>query len=173
MKPKYKRTRLWVDPAFQAGLLLRMGFYFFLYVVSVLHIGFCFHVINELGEHGPRGGLWPIYLEFVQQQKPLLIALVVTIPLVYYDLLKFSNRIAGPLFRCRRVMQEMASGKAVPPFEPRKRDFMRELFQAFNALITAWNARVGANQGANLPLAERDTAEVRRAPKAIGRAERN
>jgi hypothetical protein len=151
MKPQFKRTRLWVDPAFQSGLLLRMGLYLFLYAVTVLHVGFCFQVLTALGENGPRKGLGELYFQFVMQQRPLLIALIVTTPMTLYDLLKFSNRIAGPLIRCRRVMHAMASGKAVPQFEPRKRDFMRELFEAFNALIAVWNARVGKGEGANHP----------------------
>jgi hypothetical protein len=42
-------------------------------------------------------------------------------------------------------MEEMASGKPVPEFVPRKHDLMRELFQAFNALIKEWNNRLNAH----------------------------
>jgi hypothetical protein len=45
-------------------------------------------------------------------------------------------------------MQEMADGKAVPPFTPRKRDLMQELFATFNTLIRTWNARLGTDAGA-------------------------
>jgi hypothetical protein len=151
MKPRFKRTRLWVDPAFQSRLWLRMVCYLFLYAVTVLHIGFCFQVFNELGDNAPRRGIGELYVQFLRQQQPLLIALAVMAPMTLYDLLKFSNRIAGPLFRCRRVMLEMASGKTVPRFEPRKHDFMGELFQAFNTLITAWNARVSSGEGTSQP----------------------
>jgi hypothetical protein len=167
MKLRYKRTRLWVDPRFQTSLMLRMVFYLFLYAISVLHIGFCFEVITELGNQGPRRGIGELYVQYLLQQRSLLIALIVTAPMTLYDLLKFSNRIAGPLFRCRRVMLEMASGKTVAPFEPRKRDFMGELFQAFNALITAWNARVGSEQKAGSPQ-KNGVVEVYQPPVPVG-----
>jgi hypothetical protein len=46
---------------------------------------------------------------------------------------KFSNRIAGPLYRCRRVMRDMAAGKIVPAFKARENDLMKEVFDVFNA----------------------------------------
>jgi hypothetical protein len=64
-------------------------------------------------------------------------------------------------------MLEMASGKTVAPFEPRKRDFMGELFQAFNALITAWNARVGSEQKAGSPQ-KNGVVEVYQPPVPVG-----
>ena len=142
MKPKYKRTRLWVDPAFQSRLLLRMTLYLLLYIVVVVHIGFLFNAMTVVAANGVNG-IDVLYLDYLYQQKPLLITLVLTAPMMLYNLLKFSHRVAGPLFRCRKVMEEMAGGHAVPAFTPRKHDLMRELFQAFNALITVWNARVG------------------------------
>jgi hypothetical protein len=146
MGTKYKRKRLWVD-SFQSRLLLRMGLYLFVFCAIVWHIGFIFHVVGSLAAHGIRQGAAGLYLEYRAAQKPLLYAIVLTGPIFIHDLLKFSNRVAGPLFRCRKVMAEMAEGKPVAEFTPRKYDFMGELFRAFNALIRAWNARVppGAN----------------------------
>jgi hypothetical protein len=97
-------------------------------------------VLNDVGQ-----GVGNLYLDFLGRQKPLLITLVLVTPILLYDLLKFSHRIAGPLYRCRHVMEEMANGKSVPAFQPRKHDLMRELFQAFNALIAEWNARANAH----------------------------
>ncbi len=141
MGQKYKRSRLWVDPPFQFRLLLRMGFYLVLYSVVVWHLGFLFTVMVDLPAKPPEGGLGGLYLQYLSQQRALLYALVLTCPIFLYDLLKFSHRIAGPLYRCRQLMQQMADGQPVPEFTPRKRDLMRELFQTFNALIKQCNAR--------------------------------
>jgi hypothetical protein len=43
-------------------------------------------------------------------------------------------------------MQEMAEGKPVPEFTPRRHDLMPELFEAFNCLIREWNARAGSER---------------------------
>ena len=58
------------------------------------------------------------------------------------NLLKFSHRVAGPLYRCGNLMRQMANGQAVSEFHPRKHDLMREFFQSFNALVKVWNARI-------------------------------
>jgi hypothetical protein len=71
---------------------------------------------------------------------------VVIAPLVLYDILKFSHRISGPLYRRRQVMRDMAAGKAVPEFRPRKHDLLADVYVDFNALIRSWNARIGSDQ---------------------------
>jgi hypothetical protein len=141
MQTKYKRSRLWVDSV-QTHLLFRLGFYLLLYIVVVWHLGFVFNVVVSLAANGVRTGIGGLYLEYLAVLKPLLYAFLLTAPLLLYDLLKFSNRIAGPLYRCRRVMDEMAAGKPVTEFHARKGDFMGEFFRSFNGLIHAWNARI-------------------------------
>jgi hypothetical protein len=148
MKPAFKRTRLWVDPPFQARLLLRMGAYLALYILVVLHVGFFLELMRDLATNGPVKNFGELYLDYAGKQAPLLIALLLMMPPLLYNLLKFSHRIAGPLFRCRRVMQEMAAGQVVPEFKPRVGDLMRELFAAFNELIRTSNARAKERTGA-------------------------
>jgi hypothetical protein len=147
MSQKFKRGRLWVDPAFQFRLLLRLGLYFLLYIFVVVHIGFAFHVMADIASNGVRDGIGGLYLEFLGSQRILLITLVLTAPIIFYSMLKFSHRVAGPLYRCRKVMEEMAEGSTAREFVPRKHDLMRELFEAFNGLIREWNEKVKAQPG--------------------------
>jgi hypothetical protein len=135
-------------------LLLLTGLYLLLYAVIVWHVGFVYEVLANVATRRLNDGIEDLYLEYLGQQKPLLFALVFTLPIFLYDLLKFSHRIAGPLFRCRRIMEEMASGKPVPEFKPRKNDLMQDLFQAFNAVIIEWNARISANGNGSLQKVE-------------------
>src|SRR5262245_24101662 len=111
MATKYKRTRLWIDMGFQSRLLLRLGLYLLLYTAVALHIGFVFDLVLNFSTKPHSKGFVGTYLEFIALQKPLLYALVIITPVVLYDMLQFSHRVAGPLYRCRKVMQEMASGK--------------------------------------------------------------
>lgn len=141
MNVPFRRTRLWVNSAFQGRLLTRMAGYFLVYTFVVLHIGFLFEGIADFAANGLRKGFGQLYVEFLGRQTAILYALVLTMPPLLYDMLKFSHRVAGPLFRCQRVMLEMAEGKPVTEFRPRKGDLMTELFQAFNTLIAACNAR--------------------------------
>jgi hypothetical protein len=143
MSAKFRRTRLWIDSAFQGRLLLRMCSYLLFYTLIVVHIGFVFELMASFAS-APERSAQEYYADFLWQQRFLVLAFVLAAPVILYDLLKFSHRIAGPLYRCRNVMQQMAAGKPVPEFKPRKHDLMRELFQVFNALIQTCNARVAS-----------------------------
>jgi hypothetical protein len=146
MAPQYVRKRLWINGAFQSRLLLRLVVYLLAIVVVVWHASFVFDLLPGLVDRNNlRGGIGGLYLECLGRQKPFLLALFVTLPAALYDLLKFSHRIAGPLFRCQQMMQAMAAGRPVREFVPREGDHMPEFFQAFNALIQQWNARLGAD----------------------------
>jgi len=143
MPAKHKRRRLWVDSAFQFRLLTRMAFYLLAYALVVLHISLIFEIMTRVADDGLGQGAGEFYVDFLGRHRALLITLVLTTPILLYDLLKFSHRVAGPLYRCRKIMDEMAAGKPVSEFHPRRRDLMRELIQSFNALIKEWNSRVG------------------------------
>jgi hypothetical protein len=101
---------------------------------------------------------WTAYKDYFLQQGPLLLAFVIFTPAFLYDLLKFSHRLAGPLYRCRQLMAQMGRGKTVPEFKPRNNDLVRELEQAFNALIREWNARLEAE--ASVPQGQKEEALV-------------
>lgn len=146
MATKYKRSKLLVDKAFQIRLLVRMGGYFFLYILTILHVGFVIEIMTGLAADVLRVDVGQAYIDFLLKYKPLLFSFILIAPVIFYDLLKFSNRVAGPLFRARRVMLEMADGKPVSEFVARKNDLMTELFQAFNRLINAWNAKKPVDQ---------------------------
>src|SRR5262245_9229398 len=126
MKPAFQRKRVWVDPPFQSRLLLRLTMYLAAYTFLGLHLAFLFEVMREVAGPGVKS-FTTHYVEFLHRQLPVLVALLAMTPALMYDLLKFSHRVAGPLFRCRKVMEEMASGAVVREFTPRKGDLMREL----------------------------------------------
>jgi hypothetical protein len=126
-----------------------MGFYLLAYTIIVWHIGFILAVMVGIAASGLRKGIGDLYVEFLRNQIPLLFAFVLAAPVLLYDLLKFSNRIAGPLYRCRKLMEEMARGKTVPEFQPRQHDFMAEFFRTFNTLVLEWNVRLDATAPAS------------------------
>jgi hypothetical protein len=145
---KTKRRRLVVDPGMQFRLVLRIGWYLLLWTVIAFHASFVFYLCGEFLVGGAQRGFARLYLDYFGHEKPLLTILAVMTPLVLYDVLKFSNRISGPLYRCRRLMLEMAAGKPVPEFTAREHDFMEAVFVDFNTLIRAWNARIDSERQA-------------------------
>jgi len=136
MKQRFTRGRLWVDPPFQFRLLARLGCYFLLYIFVVIQVGFAFQVMADIAANGVRDGVAGLYLEYLSKQRVLLITLVVTAPIVIYSMLRFSHRVAGPLYRCRQVMEEMAG------------------------LIREWNDKVWAETNAEFREKEEHVQEI-------------
>ena len=168
MGTRYIRKRLWIDPGFQARLLFRMGFYYLLYLLVIAHIGFLLFLRGTLGANQADKGIVELYVAYLSDLRPFLFASAVVAPYFIYDLIKFSHRVAGPLHRCQNMMRDMAAGKAVQEFHPRKRDLMPEFFEDFNALINAWNERVTtAANGHSAPATPRELA-ARQVSSAAG-----
>jgi len=55
-------------------------------------------------------------------------------PIIIYDLLKVTNRLAGPVFRLRHEMQQLASGSNLEPMKSRDEDDWLELAESFNQI---------------------------------------
>ena len=165
---RYIRNRLWINPAFQARVLLRIGFYFLLYLLLVWHLGFLLFLGNALAADRPDRGIVEQYVAYLWDLRPLLLASAVVAPYFIYDLIKFSHRVAGPFYRCQKIMRDMAAGKAVPEFHPRKHDLMPDFFEDFNALIKAWNGRVRTEANGHPPAANPREMPTRQVPSAAG-----
>jgi|GEM_PF-1493227 len=138
----YNRVRIWVDPKFQARLLLRVGLYLAAYALVVLHIAFFFEFMWDKLGMAPQKAFLDAYADFFGRHAFILYGLVLIVPLVLADALKFSHRVAGPLHRCLKTMQDMTAGRPVSEFTPRKGDLMGHMSEAFNRLIQEWNMRL-------------------------------
>lgn len=60
--------------------------------------------------------------------------LVLLVPAFAYDLLRVSNRFAGPIFRLRREMRRLADGESKYTLSFREDDYWNELADVFNEL---------------------------------------
>ena len=69
-----------------------------------------------------------------------IIASVLVMPFVLFDFVRLSNRFAGPMFRLRRCMQDLADGKRVEPIHFRDGDFWQEIADAFNGILARMDA---------------------------------
>jgi signal transduction histidine kinase len=68
----------------------------------------------------------------------LIVALVsslIVLPVMLYDLTKYTNRFAGPIYRLQRGMNEVAEGKFVPPMVFREGDSWQDLADSFNRIV--------------------------------------
>ena len=66
---------------------------------------------------------------------PALIASLLVLPVAVMDMIRVSNRFAGPMVRLRHGMRALAKGRKVAPIEFRKDDFWYEFAEEFNAVV--------------------------------------
>jgi hypothetical protein len=128
------RKRLFVDPKVQGALVARVVLYWFCCLLTITLMLLCWRIVT-----GPAR---PFYMHFDDMwffYGPAAIASLVLLPLVVIDIVRLSNRFAGPLLRLRRSMQALAQGHEVKPLEFRSSDFWHEFAREFNAIAAQMN----------------------------------
>ncbi len=125
---KIKR-KYFVDLELQGPMLGRLLVYWFfgmlfismpaalVYTFLQPDMNFLLHVVQVWKMH------WPIFL-----------MLTVSLPFVLYDMLKFSNRFAGPMFRLRRELGKVVNDGEFSQFKTREKDFWKDIVVGFNHL---------------------------------------
>ena len=137
MSKKSMRSKHFVDPKVQGLLLRRATRYWFLslsLVASLTILGWIFIT----------PGIGPLVSSPAQLTAMLsgfgvaVGVAVLLLPVALFDLIRVSNRFAGPMVRLHRAMREAARGEKVAPVRFRDGDFWQEFADAFNDL----NARL-------------------------------
>lgn len=129
-KNSNQRSKLFVKKAIQGALAIRTVLYWFFCLCTI----FLFVAISTLfsGNLQSTGemfsGLW-------KQYSTAVLASVLLLPFVIWDVIKFSHRVVGPLIRLRNEMRNLASGAEVQPIRFRKDDYWHELADEFNRII--------------------------------------
>ncbi len=126
---KVVRKSLFVDPVVQGAVVRRAVFYWgacLLFISLPLIIG---RTLAEPGKlfYEHLGALWELYW-------PMLTCTVLVLPLIVYDLMRLTNRFAGPMLRLRGAMRRLADGHSVETVRFRKDDFWQEFAEYFNEI---------------------------------------
>lgn len=127
-----RRTYL-VDKQVQGALLARAARY---WVLSLLVVG----SLSILGWMFIAPGM--AALVALRSQLPALLsgfaiallASLVVLPVILYDLARMSNRFAGPMYRLKQTMKRAADGERVNSVHFRDGDYWQEFADAFNEL---------------------------------------
>jgi hypothetical protein len=126
---KERRLRFFVNE-FQGKLLWRFVTYWLIYQFTMWNIMFFWQVLSE-----GKGNVLEQYARFVASQYPMLLCLIVLIPFFAWDAIKFSLRVAGPLYRIRATIQAIESGRSLRPVTMRDGDYLQEVIDDLNSLI--------------------------------------
>jgi hypothetical protein len=127
--PKERRFRFLVNE-FQGKLLRRFVMYWVIYQFTLWNIMFFWQVLTE-----GKGNVAEQYARFVSAQYPMSLCVILLIPFFAWDALRFSHRVAGPLFRIRATMQAIEAGRTIQRVTLRDGDYLQEVIDDLNSLI--------------------------------------
>ncbi len=124
-----ERKKVWVDP-FQTRLTVRIAGYLGLFFVVFFNFLFAWKMWTE----GPTDPARQ-FVETVQSNLPVFVCLMILVPIMAWDMIRFSHRMVGPTARFRKTMQAIAQGEAVRPVKLRDGDYLTEMRDDFNKML--------------------------------------
>ncbi len=124
--------KLLVDRQLQGTLVLRIVAYWCFYVLAITQIMLGWKIAS-----GPDGSFLSFFRfdELWKEHGVVLVASLVMLPVMVWDVLRISHRTAGSIFRLRRAMHSLAAGEQVQPLKFRDSDNRDELAEEFNAVL--------------------------------------
>ncbi len=124
-----KRKRFMVDRAVQGQLVIRAGVYWLFCLLSIVTFTACWIAWTEQPANSQE-----LMTRLRSGYAPAFFASLIMLPVVLFDILRFSNRFAGPLRRMRTLVKAMADGEKTQPIKTRQGDFWKDFAEDFNRL---------------------------------------
>jgi nitrogen fixation/metabolism regulation signal transduction histidine kinase len=124
-----QRSKVWVDE-FQTRLLRRLCIYLAVYLVGLVNFLFIARLLTE-----GRGDPLQQFTAVLVDHAPVLLSLLILLPVIAFDALRFSHRLVGPLFRLRSVLHDLAQGQAVRRVKLRQADFLHDMADELNQFL--------------------------------------
>jgi hypothetical protein len=152
-RKSYKRRQYIVDPDFQYSIIRKTGILIGLMVVmSLCFLTLIYYLYGDVrlalvqpdpfsasvvdGLAGQRSLihlLWPV----------MVVCIAITVIITFVLGILFSHRMAGPIFRMKSVLSEMADGELRGQDQLRKKDDFKSLMDAINRVKKGWNISIG------------------------------
>ncbi len=136
----FPRKKLFVNREIQGRLLARTALYWVLYHAVLWMAMFFFRYAEHRG--AVMAGAEPrqfsdLYGQFVHEHQSLWLCALAILPIVLWDLLKFSHRVVGPLVRFQRTLQSLTAGQTVQEVRLRNGDLLFDLQTTFNQYLAS------------------------------------
>lgn len=126
-----RRTQLVCDDEVQGTLMWQAIQYWFFCLLTIALFMVCWAATMTM----PGQPIIAVFNELWRQFAPAMAASVIVLPLIVLDVFRQSNRFAGPIFRLRTALQQLAAGEEVRPIHLRDGDMLQELAEDFNRAL--------------------------------------
>jgi hypothetical protein len=128
-QPVFVRQQLLIDEKVQGSLLKRAGLY-----SAACAVYFMVILIFAETMSRPDANFTDAVMGCFGEAVYWAPGLLLMAPLIAYDMLKQTNRFAGPVFRMRREMQRLIAGESERPLNFRDNDYWTEMADEFNKI---------------------------------------
>lgn len=133
-----KRSTRYVNSLLQGHMMWRMAMYWVIYnaaLIAVIVGEKLMRLVPEMISGKSTLGFGQFVSEFMFESRVLMVAMVVFCPVLIWDMLKFSHRIAGPIYRFRRALESHVSGGPLKTVSLRDGDLMGDFQGTFNEFV--------------------------------------
>jgi len=132
----HKRRQMFVDRRVQGALIFHAVMYWAFCLTSVTLMLLCWRILT-----GPARMFYTHFDDMWFHFGPALVASCLLLPIVIIDIVRLSNRFAGPMVRLRKAMHAAAEGRPFHPVHFRGDDFWSEIAEDFNKMAHKLNVR--------------------------------
>jgi hypothetical protein len=150
---KETRKRIWIH-SFQTRLLIRITAYLLVYLfASWAFFALCERISAGFAAEGESSLLG----------NPLVrgaLAAVILVPPLAFDAMRFAHRLVGPLYRIHKTVQAVAAGEPVPLIQLREGDFLVDLKDDVNEMLTQLEKKGLVIITADQPRANTEQSEI-------------
>ena len=132
------RKKSYVDPQVQGALVRRLVLHWISFVVVASGVAFCLHVLSD-----PFKSISQHFQEVWWTHGPFLLVMLLMLPAFVLDTIRLSHRFAGPIYRLRHTVRNIAKSGVVEKLQFRDFDFWRGLARDFNEMIDRFEEKEG------------------------------
>lgn len=148
------RQRLIIDPMSQTAILWRL-FIYWLFCLGTIYVGLLWWQILSTPGMPLTRYLATVWTEYGR----VFIVGILVIPFLAADVIRHTNRLAGPVHRLRQATKRLASGQSIVPIRLRKDDFWHEFAEDFNRLAMRYDRLINDIDGPNSDRSGKRSAE--------------
>lgn len=128
----YKRKRLLVDARVQGSLVRRVVIYWLACAVTVEFLHLSWQI--AIGPEQPTYSGYLLQYDTRSAAARLVFSAFLLVPITL-DMLRLSNRFAGPIFRMQRVLRKISAGGPPERVSLREDDFLHDFADDLNAAL--------------------------------------
>lgn len=155
------RWKKLVNLSIQGPIILRLLMHFLAYNAATLCLLLVVYSVKRsvsaIADHPDNTAPMTLW----QQAAPVVFCMLVMMPFMVWDLIQFTNRIAGPLYRFETLLNDFSRTGKLKAATLRRDDLLTDYQRRFNDFVAAIHVRCPETQPASVaPAAECVTADV-------------